>query len=225
MRARVNDRAALAGYPRLVEALHPLDVPPSGPAWNHAEVADLLPGPTPSPEGSGSVGAAARIAEAAVLVGLVPRHDGARVLLTLRNPQLRQHAGQVSFPGGRLEPQDRDVVAGAIRETVEEIGLLPQQIRPLGYLDPLATISGFRVLPVVALIDTDYVARPDPEEVAEVFEVPLQFLLDPANLAARALDYRGRRREVLEYRYPPQRIWGATASILLNLRKRLEDLQ
>lgn len=198
--------------PRLADALYPLAAVPTGPGWNHHELTDLLPPPV-------------RQVEAAVLVGMVPRHGGTRVLLTRRTDALRHHAGQVSFPGGRIEPADADAVAAAVRETGEEVGVPAAQIEPLGFLDPLATITGFRVLPVVALIDPAYVARPDPDEVADVFEVPLGFLLDPVNLERRALDYRGRPRQVLEYRFPAQRIWGATASMLLNLRQRLEDLR
>lgn len=194
---------------QLAAALHPLLAPPPGPGWNHAELADLL-----LPE--------AALSDAAVLVGLVPRAEGTQVLLTRRTDGLRHHGGQVSFPGGRIEADDRDAVAAAVRETGEEIGLRPQQITPLGFLDPLATITGFRVLPVVALIAVDYVAQPDPGEVADVFEVPLAFLLDPDNLATHTLDYRGQPRQVFEYRYPAQRIWGATASMLFNLRQRLE---
>ncbi|KRA21169.1 DNA mismatch repair protein MutT [Lysobacter sp. Root983] len=197
-------------YPRLREALYPLAREPAGDAWNLDELHGLLPEAEP--------------ARAAVLVGLVPRADGTRVLLTRRTDALRQHGGQVSFPGGRIETADADAVAAAIRETGEEIGLAPAQIAPLGYLDPLATITGFRVLPVVATIDRDYVARPDPNEVADVFEVSLAYLMDPANLTTHTLDYRGRARQVLEFRYPDQRIWGATASMLLNLRQRLEAI-
>jgi len=197
-----------ADCPHLVAALHTLQTPPDGSGWNLDELHGLLP--------------AGEFTAAAVLVGLVPRREGTQVLLTRRTDGLRHHGGQVSFPGGRIEASDRDAVAAALRETGEEIGLLPAQIAPLGFLDPLATITGFRILPVVAMISPDYVALPDPGEVADVFEVPLAFLLDPANLATHTFDLLGRPRAVWEYRYPAQRIWGATASILLNLRERLE---
>ncbi|GAB3386082.1 hypothetical protein GCM10027432_19870 [Lysobacter fragariae] len=193
---------------RIAAALHPLDAPPAGPGWNHSELVDLLPDPD-------------HLAQAAVLVGLVPRADGVQVLLTLRTDGLRNHAGQVSFPGGRIEASDADAIAAALRETFEEVGIDADGIAPLGYLDPFTTISGFRVLPVVATVVPDYVARPDPAEVAEVFEVPLAFLLDPANLGRFAIEHRGRERHVLEFSYPAHRIWGATAAILLNLRERL----
>ncbi len=198
--------------PRLGEALHPLDAPPGGAGWNLPDLDDLIPDP-------------AVLVQAAVLVGLVPRDEGTQVILTRRTDALRHHGGQVSFPGGRLEPEDADAVAGAVREAGEEIGLHPTQVAPLGFLDPLATITGFRITPVVALIDVGYQPVPDPSEVADVFEVPLGFLLDPCNLASQRLDYRGQQREVHEFRYPAQRIWGATASMLLNLRARLEAIR
>lgn len=200
--------------PRLLAALHPLATPPVAPCWNLADLDGLLSEAPP--------------VEAAVLVGLVPRVDGARVLLTRRTDALRHHAGQVSFPGGRIEPADRDAVAAALRETEEEVGIPAAQLSPLGFLDPLATISGFRVLPVVALVDPAYRPRPDPREVADVFEVPLAMLLEPASLAERQVEWRGRPRVVLEFVNPDdprRRIWGATASILHNLRQRMERAQ
>jgi 8-oxo-dGTP pyrophosphatase MutT (NUDIX family) len=193
---------------RIAAALHPLTSAPGGDGWNHAEVIDLLPDDQP-------------LVEAAVLIGLIQRAEGTQVLLTRRTDALRNHAGQVSFPGGRLEAGDADAVAAAVRETFEEVGITPAQVAPIGYLDAFVTITGFRVLPVVATIASDYVARPDPDEVAEVFEVPLSFLLDPANLSSLSLEHRGRVRQVWEFSYPGQRIWGVTAAIVLNLRERL----
>jgi 8-oxo-dGTP pyrophosphatase MutT (NUDIX family) len=188
-----------------------LHAPPEGPGWNLEELEGLLP------DGG-------TLREAAVLVGLVPRDSSLNVLLTRRTDALRHHAGQVSFPGGMLESDDADPAAAAIREAQEEIGLVPAQIQPWGYLDPLATITGFRVMPLVGLIAPDYAPRPDPREVAEVFEVPLAFLMASANLQPRPIDHGGRPRTVLEYvntDVTTQRIWGATASILFNLRERL----
>ncbi len=195
---------------RLRAVLHPLEAPPDGPGWNLDELADLLPAAAPTP--------------AAVLVGLVARAEGWHILLTRRTDRLRHHAGQVSFPGGRIEAGDAGPLAAALREAEEEVGIGPGLVVPLGYLDPLATITGFRVLPVVATIDPGYVACPDPGEVAEVFEVPLAFLMAPDNLASRDHDYRGRPRRVLEFvdrGVASQRIWGVTASILWNLRERM----
>jgi predicted Fe-S protein YdhL (DUF1289 family)/8-oxo-dGTP pyrophosphatase MutT (NUDIX family) len=206
-RGRHDAAPMLPEYLRLGRGLHPLHALPSELAWNQEDVADLLPsGPQ---------------MEAAVLVGLVPRAQGTQVLLTLRNERLRHHGGQVSFPGGRIEASDADAVAAALRESHEEIALQPAQVSPLGYLDPFVTISGFRVVPVVAAIDPGYIARPDPAEVAEVFEVPLDYLLAPASLRRIEVEYRGRARAVLEYDWPGQRIWGVTAAILYNLREKL----
>ena len=196
---------------RLQAALHPLAAIPEGAPWNLDEIADLLHAAT---------------VPAAVLVGLVPRERGITVLLTRHTDDLKHHAGQVSFPGGRIELSDADARAAAYRETGEEIGLAPPQLAPLGWLDPLATVTGFKVLPLVAAVAPDYIARPDPREVAEVFEVPLDYLMTAANLRSVELDWRGRPRTVLEFvdrGMPGQRIWGATASILFNLRQRLEN--
>jgi len=197
----------------LAYALHPLDAPPSARGWNVDELDGLLDG-------------AVELREAAVLVGLVRRANGLYAVLTRRTDTLRHHAGQVSFPGGREEPGDGGPLQAALREACEEIGLTAAQVRPLGYLDPLATITGYRVTPVVALLDPDFEAVPEPGEVAEVFEAPLAFLMAPASLRHVDIEFRGRMRHVLEYETlaaaPTHRIWGATASILLNLRDRLE---
>jgi 8-oxo-dGTP pyrophosphatase MutT (NUDIX family) len=196
---------------RIRGALHPLERAPGDACWNLAELEGLLPSAPP--------------VAAAVLVGLVPRVDGLRVLLTRRNDGLRHHAGQVSFPGGRIEPSDADPADAAIRETGEEIGIGPASITPLGYLDPIATVTGFRVLPLVAAIDVGYVAVRDAREVDAVFEVAFETLMAPANLRAIQIDWDGRQRRVLQYVddvHPGQRIWGVSASILLNLRQRLE---
>jgi len=202
--------AQLVEYALLKRALYPLDAAPIGPGWNHAELVDLA-------EDGAS-------AEAAVLCGLVPREQGTAVLLTRRTDCLRHHAGQVSFPGGRMEPSDADAVATALRESCEEIALGPAQVQALGYLDPFVTASGFRVTPVVGVIDSAFVAVPQPDEVAEVFEVPLAYLMEPDHLRSVELQFRGRPRRVVEYDWPAHRIWGATAAILLNLRRRLEQV-
>ena len=203
-------------HPRLFadlhRALHPLSAPPSGEAYNRDELRDILPvGLAPVP--------------AAVLLGVVVREAGPRVLLTLRTGDLRHHAGQVSFPGGRLEAGDEGPLGAATREAWEEIGLPAAAVDPLGYLDPMLTITGFRVVPVVARIDPAFEPRPDPREVAELFEVPFADLVAPGNMASHDLHVGGRPRRVYEYVGPGasgHRIWGATALILHNLACRLE---
>src|SRR3546814_1083316 len=130
---------------------------------------------------------------------LVPRAEGVQVLLTRRTDGPRHHGGQVAFPGGRVEPGDADACAAAIREANEEIGIVSAELQPMGWLDPLATVSGFTVLPLVAAVAVDFRPHPDPDEVAEVFEVPLDFLMHAPNLISTELDWPGRRRSVLEF--------------------------
>ena len=193
---------------RLHRAVRALDDPPSAPGWNHAELHDLI--------------ASASLRRAAVLVPIIERTDGLVVLFTQRTEGLTQHAGQISFPGGGVEAADSDAVAAALRETQEEVGIAPALVQPFGYLDCFETISGYCVTPVVADVDPAYRAVPDPREVAAVFEVPLAFFLDPANLRRRRIDYRGRPREIFEFRHDEKNIWGATAAMLLSLVRRME---
>lgn len=195
---------------RIRAALHPLSQVPSGEAWNARELDGLLP------EGTS-------LRPAAVLLGLVPREAGLNVVLTLRKDDLRHHAGQVSFPGGRIEPSDAGPLEAALREAHEEIALDPARVEPLGWLDPLATITGFRVLPLVGVLEPSVALVPDPREVASVFEVPLAHLVEPSNLRRVTIPFRGQPRHVLEYlpHDDGARIWGATASMLQNLIERL----
>ncbi len=198
--------AAVCDDAALRRALLPLSEPPSAPGWNHAEMAELLGDVERRP--------------AAVLIGL--REAAApRLVLTVRTANLAAHAGQVAFPGGRTDPDDADALDTALRESEEEVGLERALVMPLGYLDCFETISGYCVTPVVARIAADAQLYPAPEEVAEVFEVPLAFFLDPANLRRYTMDYRGHRRAMLEYVHGGHRIWGATAAILYNLLQRM----
>ncbi|MHA6833087.1 CoA pyrophosphatase [Ralstonia pseudosolanacearum] len=163
-----------------------------------------------------------KLREAAVLVPLVQRSAGLTVLLTQRNATLSQHAGQISFPGGGRESSDRDAVDTALRETVEEVGIGAEHVEVVGRLPDYITGSGFHVSPVVGLLTPGFIARPDPSEVAEVFEVPLAFLMDPANHEVRELRWDDRVRcfYAMPYRRPGGGhyfIWGATAGMLRNL--------
>jgi len=158
---------------------------------------------------------------AAVLFPIVERATGHTVLLTQRNPHLRDHPGQISFPGGRIEALDPSPLHAALREAEEEVGLSSDCVVPLGYLPEYRTGTGFQVTPVVGLVRPPFEARLDPFEVAEVFEVPLSFLLDPANHKRHALYYRGAMREFYAMPYGDYFIWGATAGMIRLLYERL----
>ncbi len=161
---------------------------------------------------------------AAVLVPLVQRDDGLTILLTQRTAHLANHAGQVSFPGGRVEAGDADPVAAALRETEEEIGLHPGAVNVLGRLDDFVTSTGFMVVPVVGLIQPPLTLVPDPFEVAEIFEVPLAFVLDPSNHQRHSrITQAGETRYYYAMPYNDHYIWGATASMLVNLYEVLAD--
>lgn len=164
-------------------------------------------------------------ASAAVLVPLVQRPQGLQLLLTRRTDHLRDHAGQISFPGGRSEPDDDGPVGTALRETEEEIGLGRRHIEVLGTLPIYATVTAFQVSPVVALVTPPFELQLDRGEVAEAFEVPLQFLMDPAHHRHHAFDFAGSERRFLSMPWRgPQReyfIWGATAAMLRNLYRLL----
>ena len=155
--------------------------------------------------------------QAAVLVPLIDRPDGLQMLLTQRTAHLKDHAGQISFPGGRAEPEDRDPVATALREAQEEIGLPPERVRVLGRLDNYITSTGYEVAPVVGLIQPPFPVVPDPHEVAEVFEVPLAFLVNVANHERHSREWQGRTRSFYVLPYQDRYIWGATAGMLVNL--------
>ena len=156
---------------------------------------------------------------AAVLIGLREHAQGLRVLLTVRSAHLQDHAGQISFPGGGVEPGDIDPVAAALREAREELRLDAAGIEVLGTLPPYRTVSSFLVTPVVGLIPADMPVRADPDEVEEAFEVPLQFLMDSANHQRRLVVQEERPRALYAIEYAAQRrylIWGATAAMLRN---------
>ena len=158
---------------------------------------------------------------AAVLVPIVLRDEGYTVLLTQRTAHLKDHPGQISFPGGRVEDADQSPVETALRETAEEIGLPSERIDVIGFLPAYRTGTGFQVTPVVALVHPPFELLPDPVEVAEVFEVPLTFLLDPANHQRHSLHHRGALRHYFAMPYGDYFIWGATAGMIRSLTERM----
>lgn len=158
-----------------------------------------------------------KLREAAVLVPIVARPEGLTVMFTRRTDHLDHHPGQISFPGGRIEPEDTSAEAAALREAEEEVGLQPVQVRIIGRLDQYIVRTGFSVMPVVGIVDPAYTIAPDDFEVAEVFEVPLTFLMDPANHRRDWRMFKGARREFYAMQYGDYYIWGATAGMLVNL--------
>jgi 8-oxo-dGTP pyrophosphatase MutT (NUDIX family) len=157
---------------------------------------------------------------AAVLVPIVDRSEPT-VLLTLRTAELASHAGQVAFPGGKIDPADESPVAAALREAREETGLPPTLIEPIGYLDLYLTFSGFRILPTLARVKPDFSLVLNPREVTEAFEVPLKFLMTPTNHQRKTRDWNGFARDYYAIPYQNRYIWGITAGILRNLYERV----
>lgn len=180
-------------------------MPPGLKRWPHA-MREQLAGP---------------LKPAGVLVPIMERQDGLSVLLTQRAAGLTNHAGQVSFPGGRMEKHDADVRAAAIRETHEEVGIEPRHVDVIGYLQSMPTITGFAVTPVVALVRESAEIVVDHTEVEYAFEVPLEHLLDESNDQLCDREFEGRQFRLVEFHYDNERIWGATAYMLLAFRKYL----
>lgn len=158
---------------------------------------------------------------AAVLCPIVRRVDGLHVMLTVRSAQLKVHAGQIAFPGGKIDPTDTSPLAAALREAEEEVGLHPDQVDILGALDPYDTSTGFVVTPFVGMVASAFVPIPSEGEVAEVFEVPFDFLMDRGNHERIERMHQGRKRRFYQIVYGRYRIWGATAGMLRNLADRL----
>lgn len=160
---------------------------------------------------------------AAVLVPLVNRAEGLCLLLTERSADLPDHAGQIAFPGGRVERTDASHAAAALRETTEETGLAAEHVTILGELATYETVTGYRVTPVVGWVEPPFVLTPDPVEVADVFEVPLSFILDPANQQRHFRMQGEQRRDFWAIPYGERYIWGATAAMLIIFDRTLRD--
>ena len=178
--------------------------------------AQLKKAPPKSIEAGGMV-----LKEAAVLAPLFWRGSEPWVYLTMRPLTMRKHAGQISFPGGRVDPDDASPTAAALREAEEEIGLDRRYVEPLGFIDSYRTGTGYRVMPLVAFVQPGFSLQLNPGEVDNAFEVPLRFLMDPANHQKHLREWRGRERSFYAMPYGERYIWGATAGMLKNLHTRL----
>jgi 8-oxo-dGTP pyrophosphatase MutT (NUDIX family) len=161
-----------------------------------------------------------RAIPAAVLAPIVARPDGATILLTLRSAKMRSHSAQIAFPGGKIDPGETPKEA-AIREAHEETGIEARFIEPIGWLDSYLTGTGYRIMPLVAILDSRFVLNINSHEVEDVFETPLSFLMDPANHQRHRREWQGRMREFYAMPHGGRYIWGATAGILRNLYERL----
>lgn len=168
---------------------------------------------------------AVTLVPAAVLLPIIERPGGLTLLFTVRAPSLRHHPGQVSFPGGRLDPADDGPREAALRESAEEIGLAPALVEVVGYLPNYLTITGYSVTPVVGFVRPEFRAKLDAEEVSEAFEVPLEMVLEPANMQLRYEHFLGVRLPYFEMPWGRHRIWGATAAMLVNFRDMLREEQ
>ncbi|KQU51687.1 hypothetical protein ASG72_09195 [Bosea sp. Leaf344] len=175
---------------------------------------ELQPEPMSAPDEAAAV-------PAAVLIPVVQRAEGPTVILTQRTAALRSHSSQVAFPGGRVDAVDGSPVVTALRETEEEIGLSRQHVRTLGFLDAYLTGTGYRIVPVVALVEPDFSLTLNPLEVDAAFEAPLSFLLDPANHRREGREWKGMYRTYYAMPFGERYIWGATAGMIRNLYERL----
>lgn len=160
------------------------------------------------------------VTAAAVLIPIVDR-PAPTVILTLRPDKMRRHAGQIAFPGGRIDPGDKGPVDAALREAEEEIGLARADVRIIGVADRYRTITGFEVTPVVAILPPDLALVPNPDEVVVIFEVPLDYLLHPEHQVVKTIAWQGQDRCYYEILWEERRIWGATAAMIVNLSRRL----
>ncbi len=166
----------------------------------------------------------ASIRPAAVLIPVIPRPDGPTALLTKRPETMAAHPGQVAFPGGKVEQSDADHVAAALREAEEEVGVVPSSVELIARSAPYVTGTAFRITPVIGVLPADFKANPDPSEVADVFETPLEFLFNSANHQTGSAFWKGKKRRYIEMPWQGFRIWGVTAGIIHDLYSNLYDL-
>ena len=203
----------------------PISPGSSGRPPDREELRRLLRGRCPPAEPPGSPGQPesppAQGIPAAVLIGLLGHPEGPSIILTQRTADLSNHPAEISLPGGRVEADDDGPAGAALREAFEEIGLPPEKVEILGCLPPYETVTGFQVYPFVGWIEPPVEFEPDRREVAEIFEVPLSFVLDPANHHRGSIVQAGPRRDFDVLPYPGRRIWGATAGILVELARTL----
>jgi 8-oxo-dGTP pyrophosphatase MutT (NUDIX family) len=193
---------------------------------DHGVLADAVPGTSDydlNPEARALIDAVRPLRPAAVLVPIIEREDGPTILLTKRTAHLADHAGQISFPGGRLESGETPVEA-ALREAEEEVGLDRSFVEVAGYIDAHETVTGFHITPVVSFVRPGFALKLDAFEVAEAFEVPLDFLFNPANHQEHSRIYKNTTRRYYAMPYGEYYIWGATARILVNLYRRAHSL-
>jgi 8-oxo-dGTP pyrophosphatase MutT (NUDIX family) len=184
------------------------------PALDQAQTQDIfLQQDRPTPDGA--------FTPAAVLIAITDRPQPG-MIFTQRHAGLRAHAGQVAFPGGRLDPEDADAIAAALREAEEEIALPRDAVEVIGRSDLFRTGTGFAIEPIIGIVPPDLPLRPSEAEVDAIFEVPFDFLLDPANRRYETVDWQGGKRSYYEYLWEDRRIWGVTAAMLVNLARRLE---
>ena len=162
----------------------------------------------------------AETAAAAVLIAVTDQTEPG-VILTMRPQTMRKHPGQVAFPGGRMDESDADLIAAALREAREEIALPSHLVTIIGPLDEYRTVTDYTITPIMAVIPPDLALCPNPHEVAAIFEVPLSFLLDPANHTLQDVEWQGQMRQYWEMQWDGHRIWGATAAMIVNLSRRL----
>ena len=162
-----------------------------------------------------------QLTASAVLFPVLKRKNGLSALFTKRADHLKDHPGQISFPGGRMEPEDISASAAALREAYEEIGLPEQQVKIIGYLPDYGTITGYRITPVLGLVSLPFEPQSDPAEVDEVFEAPLDFILNPTNQKRHYVERSDKRRSFYAISYQDYFIWGATAGIIVSLTQRL----